>query len=100
MLPTSTDVVVGVKGTVPGDVEAVVVFVGEDGKYEGEYGDVVAKVRAAGTQRGKVGDVAYDLVEAGKGKFRRVYTVGMGKVVDGEAARKAGGTLAKVLKKG
>src|SRR6476620_9130401 len=103
MLPTSTDVSFVAKSPGRTDGDATVVFVSEGAKRVDDGSDDIrrsaGRVLAAGVVKGKAKEVGFDIVEAGKGKFRRVFVVGLGKKPDGEALRVAGAIAAKALRK-
>jgi len=107
MLPTSTDVSVSTKNKIPADIDAIAVFVTEGAsKVDAPaLDDLDAKAAnrllQAGAHKGKSAEITFDLIEAKRGKFRRVYLVGLGNAdkVDEEAIRKAGGALARAAKK-
>ena len=106
MFPTSTDVAIVAKTTVPQNSDAVVVFIAEGSKTpdaglllsETDRG-ALTRVLAGGVARGKSREVGFDLVDAGKGKFRRILAVGLGKMdkVDAEAVRQAAAAAVKAL---
>ena len=108
MLPTSTDVAVQLKSQVPQDADAVVVFATQDAKPA----DVAASLDASGRRaverlittgvvRGKAKELAFDLIESGKGKPRRVFVAGLGETrkVTAETIRQAAGAVAKAARK-
>jgi leucyl aminopeptidase len=107
MLPTSTDVAVTVKSKPPAEADAVVVFVTQGAKAVSENGlakidrAAVARLLSADVLRGKSTEIAFDIVDAGRGKHRRVFAVGLGEVekVSAETIRQAAGRLAKALRK-
>src|SRR5437762_3578515 len=107
MLPTSTDVTISVKPKISADVEAVVAFVTQGTTDAGvnvlprEDHDSIRRLLAAGVIRGKAKEIAFDLVDAGRGRHRRVYAVGLGAAdkVSPEIVRQAAGQLAKALRK-
>src|SRR5215207_2088441 len=104
MLPTSTDVTISVKPKPPADADASVAFITADADGatdSSEDSRAVKRLLDAGVVRGKAKEIAFDLVEAGKGKHRRVYAVGVGAAakVSAETVRQAAGMLAKALRK-
>src|SRR5688500_10806980 len=107
MLPTSTDATINVKAKAPADADAVVAFLTQGAGDAGvnvlaaEEHRAVERLVAAGVVRGKAKEIAFDLVDAGKGKHRRVYVVGLGPAekVTAEVMRQAAGMLAKALRK-
>ncbi|MEA2735423.1 MAG: leucyl aminopeptidase, partial [Humisphaera sp.] len=106
MLPTSTDVTIAVKPKSPVDADAVVAFITTDANAApaldgAEDSRALRRLRDAGVVRGKAKEIAFDLVDAGKGKHRRVYAVGLGAAekVTAETIRQAAGVLAKALRK-
>ena len=101
MLPTSTDVTITVKPKSPADADAEIGFITADATAAGENGRAVQRLLDAGVVRGKAKEMAFDLVEAGKGTYRRVYAVGLGAAekVTAETIRQAAGMLAKALRK-
>lgn len=85
MIPTSTNVSIQVKNTVPADVDAVVTFTPEgdagsawDGLDDSDRTGL-ERLRTSGALRGKTKEVIFDVVEVGRGKFRRVISVGLGR---------------------
>src|SRR4051794_26593240 len=107
MLPTSTDVTLTTKSKVPPNVDAIAAFVTQGQKdaaaplLSDEDRAAVARLLSAGVVRGKAKELAFDLVDAGKGRHRRVYVVGLGQAdkVGAETIRQAAGQLAKALRK-
>src|SRR4051812_13455630 len=107
MLPTSTDVTLAVRPKVPAGLDAVVAFVTQGATDAGvnvlarEDHDSIRRLLSAGVIRGKAKEIAFDLVDAGKGKHRRIYAVGLGseEKLTAEIVRQAAGTLAKALRK-
>jgi leucyl aminopeptidase len=104
MLPTSTDVTITVRPKAPADVDATAAFITSDARVaEAESPDsrAVRRLLDAGVVRGKAKEIAFDLVDVGKGKHRRVYAVGLGPAekVTAETIRQAAGMLAKALRK-
>src|SRR5262245_41392944 len=106
MLPTSTAVSVSVKPRPSADHDAAVVFVPQDAKnidaagLSDEDRRAVQRLVAAGAAKGKLREVAFDIVEGGKKKFRRVYVVGLGPAdkIDAETLRQAAGAAAKAFR--
>jgi leucyl aminopeptidase len=117
MIPTSTDVSIQIKDRVAADAEAVVLFATEGGAPDapaaGLSADEVAAVGrlfASGAARGKPREVVFDIVQVGsgpgggagaKGKFRRVYVAGLGRLekASAESIRQAAGAVARALRK-
>ena len=108
MLPTSTDVKLNVKEAVPAGSEAVVLFLAEESTDAKRFKPLGAEDRAAFDRllagrvvRGKAREVGFDIVDAGKGKFRRVYAAGLGKPekLTPESVRQAAGAVVRALKK-
>jgi leucyl aminopeptidase len=107
MLPTSTDVTIAVKPSVPVNADAVVAFVtqGATRMNAPQLSDAdrraVGRLLAAGVVSGKTKELAFDLVDAGRGKHRRVFAVGLGPTdkVSAESIRQAAGRLARALRK-
>jgi leucyl aminopeptidase len=107
MLPTSTDVTIAVKPKPPADADAVVAFITQGAADAGvnviskDDHRAIARLITAGVVRGKAKEIAFDLVDSGKGKHRRVYVVGLGAAekVTAETIRQAAGMLAKALRK-
>ncbi|HVT89886.1 MAG TPA: leucyl aminopeptidase [Tepidisphaeraceae bacterium] len=109
MIPTSTNVSIEVKATPPAGVDAIAVFIAEKGVICGDAPHLVdettlraiERLQKARVTHGKSGQVVFDLLEAGRGKTRRIYVIGVGKhdKLDAEAVRQAAGALAKAVKK-
>ncbi|MGB7156775.1 MAG: leucyl aminopeptidase [Tepidisphaeraceae bacterium] len=108
MIPTSTDVTVQLKAKPPADAEAVVVFATQDAKaadvgagLDADLRRAVERLLKGGVVRGKAKELAFDLIESGKGKPRRVFVAGLGdaKSVTAETVRQAAGAIAKAAKK-
>jgi leucyl aminopeptidase len=104
MLPTSTDVTITLKPSLPANAQTIAVFITEGVNAVGfprEVSESIKRLTASGAHAGKASQVTFDLVEIGNGKFRRVYVVGLGKKdkVTAEVIRKAAGHLAKALRK-
>src|SRR5207237_2786757 len=61
----------------------------------------VERLLGAGVTRGDLKQLAFDLVESGKGKHRRVFAVGLGPAerVTTEGIRRVAGQLARALRK-
>src|SRR5262249_40333195 len=61
----------------------------------------IERLLSAKVIRGKAKEIAFDLVDAGEGKHRRVYAVGVGpeEKVTAETIRQSAGVLAKALRK-
>jgi leucyl aminopeptidase len=108
MIPTSTDVTIQLSPRTPSDAEAVVVFLTDDTKDVPEMPGISATERAAirrlfasGVAKGKAKEVVFDVVESGKGKFRRVIVAGLGKPekVTAESIRQSAGAVTRALRK-
>jgi leucyl aminopeptidase len=107
MLPTSTDVKISTKSKPPADVGAVAVFVTEkptppeSPMLADADRAAIARLLKAQVVRGKAKELAFDLVDAGKQKLRRVYVVGLDEPakVTAESVRRASGHLARALRK-
>lgn len=107
MLPTSTDVTVRTKDRSPATADMVVIFVAEGARSlsrEGLSDDEFrggSRLLAAGVVSGKTRELAFDLVDLGKGKFRRVFVAGLGASdkINAETFRLAGGAIAKAARK-
>lgn len=107
MMPKVTRVAVQVKNQIPAGAEAVAVFVTEGATrvptngLPAEEQRAVQRLLDAGVVTGKAKEVGLDLVEAGKGKVRRVFVVGLGKAdrVTAESVRQSAGTLARAAKR-
>ena len=108
MIPTSTDVAIQLKDKVPAAAEAVVVFFAEGGtdpaKTPGlarDDANAVRRLLGGNVVRGKAKEVGFDVVEAGAGKYRRVYVAGLGKVekASPETVRQAAGAVTKLLRR-
>src|SRR5207248_2581820 len=61
----------------------------------------IERLLSAKVIAGKTRELAFDLVDAGRGRHRRVYAIGLGAVekVSAETLRQAAGHLAKALRK-
>jgi leucyl aminopeptidase len=104
MLPTSTDVTIALKPSLPANAPTIAAFIIEGADGAGlppEVAESVARLVKSGAHSGKASQVTFDLVETANGKFRRVYLVGLGRAdkLDAEVVRKAAGHLAKALRK-
>jgi leucyl aminopeptidase len=107
MLPTSTDVSIDVKPTLPRDADAVVVFAADGTKpptiaaLSEHQRAAVDRLFAAGVVRGRAKEIAFDLVDVGKGKTGRVFVAGIGRAekVTSESLRQAAGQVTKALRK-
>jgi leucyl aminopeptidase len=108
MIPTSTDVTVQVSPRIPNDVDAVVVFLTDDTKDVPELAGVsdgeraaIQRLFASGVAKGRAREVVFDVVEIGKGKFRRVIVGGLGKAekVTAESIRQSAGAVTRALRK-
>ena len=107
MLPTSTDVTISVRPKSSADAEAVVAFIMQGARDAGvnviskDDHRAIARLIEAGVVRGKTKEIAFDIVDAGKGKHRRVFVVGLGPAekVTAETIRQSAGMLAKALRK-
>jgi len=107
MLPTSTNVKVDVKAAV-GNVDAVVTFLTQTKQSEeqpllAEADRVALRYLAeSNAATGKAREVAFEIVESAKGKFRRVYAVGLGKPdkLTSESFRQAAGAAIRALRSG
>src|SRR5688500_14632255 len=110
MLPTSTQVTIFVKPRAAPDVAAVAIFLRQaptkspadaTTALAPEDRRAVERLITAGVVRGKARELAFDLVDAGKAKHRRVYAVGVGPAekVSAETLRQAAGQLARALRK-
>jgi len=107
MLPTSTDVTISVRPKSSADAEAVVAFITQGARDAGvnviskDDHRAIARLIEAGVVRGKTKEIAFDIVDAGKGKHRRVFVVGLGPAekVTAETIRQSAGMLAKALRK-
>jgi len=108
MIPTSTDVTVAVKPTIPADVDAVAVLVHKrekkaEGKLSpaaGEFAEAINSLFDLGVITGKSNETSVQLFGQGK-KARKLIVVGLGDATKFsiECLREAGGTLAKLAKK-
>ena len=94
MVPTSTDISITVKDAVPANIDAVVVFstegaIGADaaGALHDAERTGLARLAAGGAARGKAKEVVFDVVEISNGKFRRVYSLGLGQSGESDAAK-------------
>src|ERR671913_230389 len=100
MLPTSTDVTITVKPKAPADLDATAAFItteaAEPQLDSADDARAVQRLRDAGVVRGKAKELAFDLVDAGRGKHRRVYAIGLGAAekVTAETIRQSVGMLA------
>ena len=98
MIPTSTDVKIGVSGKLPGKVAAVAVLCGEDRELAadlpGEMANAAAGLLGDGGFRGKAGDVATATVDG-----TRLLILGVGDVSNVDRVRNAGAALARQAKK-
>src|SRR5690242_7170785 len=105
MIPTSTDVSISVKETVPANSEAVIVFVTQDGKSVPPLSEperaAFDRLVAARAIRGKAKEITVDVVPTGGGKFRRLIVAGIGKrdKASPEYIRQGAGSALKALKK-
>jgi leucyl aminopeptidase len=108
MIPTSTDVTIQVSPRTPSDADAVVVFLTDDAKdvpampavSEAERA-AIKRLFASGVAKGKAKEVVFDVVETGKGRFRRVIVAGLGRPdkVTAETIRQSAGAVTRALRK-
>ncbi len=105
MIPTSTDVSIAIRDSVPANIDAAVVF-STEGKIDGEaLGDsgksALNRLAAGGAARGKMKEVVFDVIETSPGKFRRVFSIGLGKSekVTPDTLRQAGAQALRALRK-
>src|SRR5437667_7786907 len=107
MLPTSTDVTISLRPKVSANLGGVVACVTQGATDAGvnvlaeEDKRAIARLLSAGVIRGKAKEIAFDLIDTGRGRHRRVYAVGLGPAekVSAEMVRQAAGQLAKALRK-
>jgi leucyl aminopeptidase len=107
MLPTSSGAAVKAANKLPANVDAVVAFVTAGAKDAGvnvlarEDRAAISRLLDVGVVRGKAKEIAFDLVDAGRGRHRRVYVVGLGDAekVTAETIRQAAGQLFRALRK-
>ena len=106
MIPTSTAVTIQIKPKPPADADAVVVFLPAgmtdapaSAALSRDDAAAVRRLLDSGAARGKAKEVVFDVVEAGKGKYRRVLVAGLGKPekVTTETVRQAAGAVAKKI---
>ncbi|HWE93322.1 MAG TPA: leucyl aminopeptidase [Tepidisphaeraceae bacterium] len=108
MVPTSTDFSISVKDSAPANVEATIVFI-EEGQAVSAgipgLGDAdraaLDRLSASGVVRGKAKEIAFDVIDVGPGKFRRLFAVGLGKrdKLNAETLRQAAGRVVRALRK-
>ena len=105
MIPLSTDFSLVSKNAIPSQVEAAVVF-----SFEGQPAkatlapaeqEAIDRLAAGGVVRGKAREIAFDVVPMPGGKFRRLFSVGLGKAekLSGEVLRQAAGQLVRALRR-
>ena len=105
MIPTSTNVKLDCKSAI-GNSDAVLAFVTQS-KEKADY-PLLARAEQAALRRliddgavtGKASEVAFAIAETARGKFRRVYAIGLGKPqkVTTESFRQAGGAAFRSLR--
>lgn len=108
MIPTSTNVSIDVKDSLPINSD-LAVFVTEGGGLCGDGERVleaaslksIKRLLKAGVMRGKSREIVFDLIDDSQAKTHRLYLVGVGKSdkLDQESFRQAGGLLARAVKK-
>ncbi len=107
MIPTSTDVSIALKNAIPSNIDAAIIFATEGAMGAGAEplgeGAIAAlsRLSAGGAARGKSKEVVFDVVEMAPGKFRRVFSIGLGKAekVTLETLRQAGARAVRALGK-
>jgi leucyl aminopeptidase len=105
MLPTSTNVKLDVKCAI-GNVDAVMTFITQSKDIAEQ--PLLADAERIALRRlidnkaatGKAREVAFEILEVGNGKFRRVYAVGLGKPekLTAESFRQAAGAAIRALR--
>jgi leucyl aminopeptidase len=105
MIPTSTNVKLDVKPAI-GNVDAVVTFILQ--RNEGNEQPLLGQTDQEALHRliqskaatGKSREVAFEVVETGKGKFRRLYAIGLGKPekLTTDSFRQAAGAAIRALR--
>src|SRR5665213_465469 len=107
MIPTSTDVTLEVKDAAPANIEAIVVFSTDAGPKvdRGNLDDAsraaLKRLAAGGALRGKTKEVVFDILEVSPGKFRRIFSIGLGESekVTTETIRQSAAHAARALRK-
>ncbi|MDB5300858.1 MAG: pepA, partial [Phycisphaerales bacterium] len=108
MVPTSTDFSISVKDAAPAAGDATVVFIEEGHAADSTVSGLadadqaaLGRLLASGVVRGKAKEMAFDVVNAGPDKFRRLFAVGLGKgdKVNAETLRQAAGRVVRALRK-
>lgn len=106
MIPTSTRIKTIFATKSSGTDEVVAVFASESVIIDASHISTADRAAAerqlsAGVSKGKANEVTFDLVDAGKGRVRRVFVVGVGskEKLTPETFRQAGGALSKAIRK-
>ena len=107
MIPTSVDFSISVKNSFPATLDAIVVFAAEGAVGRIGTNDPVRcrSCRAetsggGGAATGKANEVVFDLIETAAGKFRRIYSVGLGQAdkATGETLRQSSAKILRALR--
>jgi leucyl aminopeptidase len=106
MIPTSTNVKVDLKSATPANTGAVVVFMPQEKRASApdplgkEESAAVGRLSASGAFTGKAKEVGLEIIELAKGKFRRVYVIGLGKSekITSETIRQSAGAALRALR--
>jgi len=106
MIPTSTPIRVLFAAKSPAGVDVVSVFASgqevlDAARLAPDDRAAAERLLTSGVSKAKANEVTFDLVDAGKGKLRRVFVVGVGakEKISAESFRQAGGALAKAIRK-
>src|ERR1700733_10698571 len=109
MMPTSTTVRLNVSPSLPGDVEAVVVFAAEGGRMSGDAPMVLPQnVLSIATRlleeeivRGTAKEVDFDLLEMPGDRLLRIYAAGLGpsEKLSTESVRRSAGALMRAIRR-
>src|SRR5688572_17453896 len=110
MIPTSTNVSVQLKNSLPANVDAIAVLVHKDqnerspeiSSIDDSVRDVVVRLVDTGSVTGKSNEVTHQLLDSSRGKAKRLLVIGLGDITkfSAECLREAGATLAKTMRKG
>ncbi len=106
MIPTNVSIKAVFARTSKADNDVIAVFASDTDVLDGSRLSPVDRAAAerllsAGVSKGKANEVTFDLVDAGKGRVRRVFVVGVGQKekLSAESFRQAGGALARAIRK-